>query len=125
MPELSGLHCNTCHVLDPSGNPGTAAPGSFGAAGFSSFDFRPQRFKIPHLRRLYRKVGMFGNAVDPGVIARDNDFQGDQRRGFGFQHDGAVDGVSLSPGDPVLRPDRERVPTPDVTCRSPGLILAM
>jgi DNA-binding beta-propeller fold protein YncE len=91
--SCGALHCITCHVLDPSGNPGTAAPGVFGTAGFSSFDFRPQLFKIPHLRNLYQKVGMFGNAVDPGVIARDNDFKGDQVRGFGFQHDGAVDTV--------------------------------
>jgi len=87
------LTCVTCHVLDPAANPGTAAPGQFGTAGFITFDFRPQLLKIPHLRNLYQKVGMFGNAPNPGVISGNNGFQGDQVRGFGFQHDGAVDTI--------------------------------
>jgi hypothetical protein len=43
-----------------------AAPGLFGSNGRSSFDFSPQLFKVPHLRNLYQKVGMFGNAENPG-----------------------------------------------------------
>src|SRR4051812_8127978 len=38
------LTCTSCHVLDPSGNPTTAAPGFFGTTGLSSFDFNPQLF---------------------------------------------------------------------------------
>jgi DNA-binding beta-propeller fold protein YncE len=91
--SCGALHCQTCHILDPRGNPGSAAPGLFGAAGLSSFDFRPQLLKIPHLRNLYQKVGMFGNAPNPGLLPGDNDFMGDQVRGFGFQHDGEIDTI--------------------------------
>jgi hypothetical protein len=45
-----------------------------------------------HLRNQYQKVGMFGNAAVPiAVNPGDNDFKGDQVRGFGYLHDGAVD----------------------------------
>jgi hypothetical protein len=109
------LHCNSCHVLDPSVNPGAGAPGLFGTAGFSSFDFRPQLFKIPHLRNLYQKVGMFGNAADPSVLPGNNDFQGDQIRGFGFEHDGAIDTVfrfhrSVPFSDLILGPGNGGLP---------------
>jgi DNA-binding beta-propeller fold protein YncE len=85
------LTCNSCHMIDPNGNPDTAAPGFFGTAGFSSFAFQTQLFKIPHIRNLYQKVGMFGNAIVPGNLSMDDAFTGDQVRGFGFNHDGAVD----------------------------------
>ena len=78
--------CNGCHVLDPPN-------GHFGSDGFSSFEGEPQILKIPHLRNLYQKVGMFGmpavQFLDPG----DNGFTNDQVRGFGFLHDGSVDTV--------------------------------
>jgi DNA-binding beta-propeller fold protein YncE len=94
-PELNGavLTCSSCHVINPNANPGTAAPGFFGTAGLSSFDFNPQLFKVPHLRNLYQKVGMFGNAENPGFLGGDNGFKGDQVRGFGFLHDGRIDTV--------------------------------
>ncbi|MFP5288477.1 MAG: thrombospondin type 3 repeat-containing protein, partial [Thermoanaerobaculia bacterium] len=94
-PELKGavLACSGCHKLDPNANPGTAAPGFFGTAGFSSFAFNPQLFKVPHLRNIYQKVGMFGNPENPGFVSTDTSFQGDQVRGFGLLHDGAVDTV--------------------------------
>jgi len=85
------LRCITCHVLDPTANPTTAAPGLFGTAGFSTFDFQTQLFKTPHLRNAYQKVGMFGMAREFGFPGTDNTFQGDQVRGFGFTHDGDVD----------------------------------
>jgi hypothetical protein len=85
------LTCESCHRQDPNANPGTAAPGFFGTAGFSSFDFNPQLFKTPHLRNLYQKVGMFGMPEHPGFPGTDNSFQGEQVRGFGFIHDGTVD----------------------------------
>ena len=85
------LTCISCHVIDPNGNQGTAAPGFFGTAGFSSFAFQTQLFKIPHLRNVYQKVGMFGNTIVPGNLSTDDAFTGDQVRGFGFNHDGALD----------------------------------
>jgi DNA-binding beta-propeller fold protein YncE len=87
------LTCNSCHTLDPGGNPGTEAPGFFGTSGFSAFAFNPQLFKVPHLRNLYQKLGMFGNAYNPGFLPGDNDHQGDQVRGFGYLHDGGTDTV--------------------------------
>jgi len=94
-PELNGLvlTCASCHVINPNANPGTAAPGLFGTAGFSSFDFNPQLFKTPHLRNAYQKIGMFGNAENPGFLGGDNGFKGEQVRGYGFLNDGNVDTV--------------------------------
>jgi hypothetical protein len=40
---------------------------------------------------MYQKVGMFGLVEFPGINPFDNRFKGDQIRGFGFLHDGAVD----------------------------------
>ena len=94
--------CSGCHTLDPSGNPGDASPGSFGSSGLSSFDFEPQIFKVPHLRNIYQKVGMFGvpdallfNPVtNPTAPALPSDLDGPtgaQIRGFGILHDGSID----------------------------------
>jgi DNA-binding beta-propeller fold protein YncE len=86
--------CNDCHTLDP-------ANGFFGGDGRSTFDAGSEIFKVPHLRNLYQKVGMFGAAQpQPTVfpqIGTVNSFdgpythQGDQIRGFGYTHDGSVD----------------------------------
>ena len=94
----TALHCAGCHVVDPAGNAGSAGkPGFFGSDGRFSFDSESQIFKIPHLRNLYQKVGMFGMArsrlflpesFEPGA---DNAFMGDHIRGFGFIHDGTTD----------------------------------
>src|SRR5262249_5673833 len=98
-------NCNGCHVLDPKGNAklGVARPRLFGTDGQYSFRFEPQCVKIPHLRNLYQKVGMFGadrtfNPEDTSGLSfalpppyNDESFTGDQVRGFGFLHDGAVD----------------------------------
>ena len=58
----------------------------------SSIEGEPQKFKIPHLRNVYQKVGMFGM---PAVAASSSPAttanKGDQMRGFGFLHDGSVD----------------------------------
>jgi DNA-binding beta-propeller fold protein YncE len=85
------LRCASCHTLDPAGNPGTSAPGFFGTSGMSSFAGNPQLFKVPQLRNLYQKVGMFGNAANPAILLDDSGFKGDQVRGFGFLHDGGID----------------------------------
>ncbi len=81
-------NCVTCHALAP-------ANGHFGGNGASSVEGSTQEFKVPHLRNLYQKVGMFGFQeirIGP-VSATDGPFGnlGPQVRGFGFSHDGSVD----------------------------------
>ena len=104
--------CNGCHTLDLAGNnefPEVKKPGFFGTDGQFSFDGESQIFKIPHLRNLYQKVGMFGMAANPkfpSAIAPPGSLVffplantppvgvqsiGPQMRGFGFLHDGSVD----------------------------------
>jgi YVTN family beta-propeller protein len=78
--------CNGCHVLDP-------LAGFFGTDGDTSFENEPQVFKIPHLRNMYQKVGMFGMPAVPFLTPGNNANTGDQVRGFGFLHDGSVDTV--------------------------------
>ena len=79
-------NCNGCHALN-------AASGFFGSDGFSSFENEPQFMKIPHLRNMYQKVGMFGMAAVPFLNPGDNGQKGNQIRGFGFLHDGSVDTI--------------------------------
>ena len=50
-----GFTCEGCHRLQPS-------LGHFGTDGRASFENEQQIVKIPHLRNLYQKVGMFGGA---------------------------------------------------------------
>jgi hypothetical protein len=65
--------CDGCHTLDPLN-------GFFGSGGEESFEGEPQHFKVPHIRNVYAKVGMF--------------FSGnDEVRGTGILHDGSVDTV--------------------------------
>jgi DNA-binding beta-propeller fold protein YncE len=106
------LACNGCHVLDRTGNSEfheVKKPGFFGTDGQFSFEGESQFFKVPHLRNLYQKVGMFGmppNPPFPSAIAPAGslvifplvntplpDNQKQQVRGFGFLHDGSVDTV--------------------------------
>ena len=65
--------CDGCHSLDPLN-------GFFGTGGEESFEGETQHMKVPHLRNVYTKVGMFRSA-------------GDQVRGTGVLHDGSVDTV--------------------------------
>jgi len=71
------FNCNGCHTLDP-------LAGFFGSAGHTTFEGETQMFKVPHLRNVYQKIGMFGTA---GVGATS---QGPQVRGVGFLHDGSI-----------------------------------
>ena len=75
--------CNTCHTIDVSQN-------FFGTAGESSLegDKISQEFKVPHLRNMYSKVGMYGSPHADAAVTYSG---GDQIRGFGFLHDGSVD----------------------------------
>jgi len=77
--------CEGCHKLNP-------AQGFFGTGGDASFEALPQIFKIPHLRNMYQKVGMFGGPETKGNSNKENtSFTGDQIRGFGFSFDGSSD----------------------------------
>jgi DNA-binding beta-propeller fold protein YncE len=79
-----GFNCNGCHTLNP-------AQGFFGTGAIASFENETQIVKIPHLRNMYTKVGMFGMPNVPFNNAIDNTHQGNQVRGFGFLHDGSTD----------------------------------
>ncbi|HXS18542.1 MAG TPA: hypothetical protein VN764_15195, partial [Polyangiaceae bacterium] len=101
--------CHGCHTLDPNGNRQFDAyrPGFFGTDGKYSFENESQVMKVPHLRNLYQKVGMFGRAdsmftlsesifgpEQGGFFAPGNPrYFGPQVRGSSFLHDGSVDTV--------------------------------
>ena len=72
--------CNGCHRLDPIvghfGTDGTMATEGMGVE---------EDFKIPHLRNMYQKVGMFATNSQ----LEDFPFLGPQIRGFGFDNAGA------------------------------------
>jgi hypothetical protein len=90
-PATLGDTCNSCHVLDPSGNAefGVFRPGFFGTDGkYVGAEF-PQTLKIPQFRNLYQKVGMFG--LPPETFINPDgagEHTGDQIRGFGYTHSG-------------------------------------
>ncbi len=93
--------CNGCHVLDENA-------GFYGTDGTMSIEGPTfdEDFKIPHLRNLYQKVGMFGSTGNPGNGAP---AAGPQIRGFGFSNDGAVDTLVT-----FLRASVFRFPNPTV-----------
>jgi hypothetical protein len=80
----TGFNCNGCHAIDP-------AQGFFGTDGKASFEGISQILKIPHLRNLYTKVGMFGFPDNSFFRHPESGQMGDQVRGFGFFHDGTLD----------------------------------
>jgi hypothetical protein len=55
-----------------------------------------ENFKIPHLRNMYQKAGMYGIAANGGTNT------GMQIRGFGFGHDGAIDTLNTFFSDGVF-----------------------
>jgi DNA-binding beta-propeller fold protein YncE len=87
--------CVTCHAIDPDANAefGEGIPGFFGSDGRYILFEVPQPMKIPHLRNMYQKVGMFGMPQVPIIYPGDNDPTGDQVRGFGYLNDGAEDTI--------------------------------
>ena len=139
--------CNTCHVVDPDGNraAGVAKPGFFGSDGRFSFESETPSFKVPHLRNLYQKVGMFGMADTfpnfaplPNPAAQvpllafvpaplnDTSHKGDQVRGFGFLHDGSVDTVFRFHGANVFTQRGPESPFPNpggITPDGAGILL--
>ncbi|HMJ09796.1 MAG TPA: hypothetical protein VK524_00250, partial [Polyangiaceae bacterium] len=84
-----GFTCEGCHTTEPQN-------GYFGTDGTATFEGLKQIFKVPQLRNLYQKVGMFGR-VKAGILADDAGgsfaHQGDQIRGFAYEHEGSVDTV--------------------------------
>ena len=137
--------CNHCHELDPAAK-------KFGSGGKMSFEGGriAEDFKVPHLRNVYAKVGMFGGSsphrnvtqepnpnpnpnpnpsptpcdeeltlvplstvpdpcffdceppTDCPAILESDPGLGDQVRGFGFLHDGAIDTLDTFFRDPVF-----------------------
>jgi len=90
------LSCENCHRIDPDANAqyGVQIPGFFGSDGEYITGVAPETLKVPHLRNIYQKVGMFGMAQVPSVFPRDgNPNTGDQVRGFGMLHEGSRDTV--------------------------------
>lgn len=89
--DVTGLgSCNNCHTLD-------AAKGQFGTAGLLTYEGTrfSDNFKVPHLRNIYQKVGMFGYSLEGSN-------QGKQYRGFGLGNDGSVDTLVTFFSDPVF-----------------------
>ena len=76
--------CHECHELTPS-------KGFFGTGGRQSFEGLSQIVKIPHLRNMYARVGMFGTPQVSFYDAPGSAPMGDQIRGFGFTGDGSTD----------------------------------
>jgi DNA-binding beta-propeller fold protein YncE len=84
--DTFGFTCQGCHGLD-------ASQGFFGTDGQASFENESQIQKIPHMRNLYQKVGMFGMPDVAFNNVLNTPHQGNQVRGFGFLHDGSTDTV--------------------------------
>ena len=103
--------CNTCHTLNP-------AAGKFGTGGLMSFEGGriTENFKVPQLRNVYQKAGMFGFSLSVASAT------GQQIRGFGFSHDGSVDTLDSFLSDPVFN-----FPAPATTTRAQvaAFVLAM
>ena len=100
LPSDRLHNCAGCHVLDRNGNAGrTDHPGFFGTDGRLSFELEPQIFKVPHLRNLYQKLGMFASSPDSNIVGTvlhqlnpafpELNPALPAVRGFGFAHDGA------------------------------------
>lgn len=92
-----GATCEGCHTLDPK-------KGFFGTDGKMSFDFVEQVFKVPQIRNVYTKVGMFGNPPANRVNDKDHGFKGEQVRGYGVFHDGGLDTVTRFMNGTIFNP---------------------
>ncbi|WP_218061289.1 hypothetical protein [Pseudoalteromonas luteoviolacea] len=83
--NVDGVNCEGCHGVDPS-------KGFYGSRGEIAHGGEIQILKVPQLRNLYTRVGMFGLPDRQGFLpSHTKEHQGDQIRGFGFLHDGATD----------------------------------
>ncbi|OUS30330.1 hypothetical protein A9Q99_06515 [Gammaproteobacteria bacterium 45_16_T64] len=85
--DVDGVNCEGCHGVDP-------AKGFYGSRGEVAHGGEIQILKVPQLRNLYTRVGMFGLPDRAGFLpSHTKQNQGDQIRGFGFLHDGATDSL--------------------------------
>lgn len=83
--NVDGVNCQGCHGVDHS-------KGFYGSRGEIAHGGEIQILKVPQLRNLYTRVGMFGLPDRNGFLpSHTREHQGDQIRGFGFLHDGATD----------------------------------
>ena len=80
-----GIGCS-CHVLMPEN-------GFFGTSGMITIALETQEFKVPQLRNMYARVGMFGMAGGGTFGVGGTAPTGNQIRGFGYLHDGSVDSL--------------------------------
>jgi YVTN family beta-propeller protein len=94
--------CNDCHRLNDANR-------QFGTSGLMSFEGGriAENFKVPHLRNMYEKAGMFNTATSGAVTG------GPQIRGFGFSNDGASDTL-----DTFFRDGVFSFPAPAATTRA-------
>jgi hypothetical protein len=111
--DQTSFTCNGCHEID-------AAEGEFGTSKRNSFEgIIPQFFKIPHLRNMYAKVGMFGAPKVATFDAADTGQLGNQIRGFGFTNEGASPTIfhfitaavfhpQINSGFPLINPNATR-----------------
>jgi len=83
--DAPGQTCAGCHTLDPSSS-------AFGTSGLTAFSGDTQHFKVPQLRNLYTRVGMFGHDM-AGTLSGIGSPTTDQIRGFGFHNDGVDDTI--------------------------------
>ena len=94
--------CNGCHEVD-------RAKGFFGTNGGSTFESLSMEFKVPHLRNVYQKVGMFGMRPTGFATGIDQTFMGDQVRGSGYLNDGSFSTIfNFLSGDVFSLDERER-----------------
>jgi YVTN family beta-propeller protein len=96
--EDNGFNCDGCHVVN-------AAQGFFGTDGRASFEGITQIVKIPHLRNIYTKIGMFGFPDTRFFDLPESGNLGDQVRGFGLTNDGVIDTVDRFLSAIVFRRD--------------------
>lgn len=83
--SADGVNCQGCHGVDHG-------QGFYGTRGEIAHGGEIQILKVPQLRNLYTRVGMFGLPDREGFLpSHTREHQGDQIRGFGFLHDGASD----------------------------------
>lgn len=83
--SVDGVNCQGCHGVDHS-------QGFYGSRGEIAHGGEIQILKVPQLRNLYTRVGMFGLPDREGFLpSHTKQHQGEQIRGFGFLHDGATD----------------------------------
>ena len=101
--DIAKQTCNHCHEVDMDIE-------RFGTNTLMSFEGteNPQDFKVPHLRNVYSRIGMFGQKFRDRTATSKH--MGDQVTGYGLSHDGAVDTMETFLTVSVFHVDLEDVP---------------